>query len=293
MSITKYYYLGIDGGGTKCKARLEDQAGNILAEALAGPANAARDLAGSQRAILSACDSLLQQLQSLNIGYQHLHAGIGLAGANLPEVKQQLQNWSHPFASMTLSTDLHIACLGAHQGQDGAIIITGTGSSGASIMHGQEREMGGHGFVLGDKGSGAWLGKIAIAQCLEALDGLRPMCELSEAILTDRQCADTQQLLSLAINAKPSFFAELAPLVLRLAANNQSSAERLVREGADYISRLARGLLSQAPGRLSIIGGISALLIPWLDSDVQNLLSDAKLPPEAGAILLAKLNLPK
>lgn len=282
------YFIGIDGGGTKCKARLEDANGNVLAEAVSGPANAAKDLEGSLKSIYSACEQLLAHAPDKQINYSLIHAGIGLAGVNLPQVKTNLMKHQHPFASLHLSTDLHIACLGAHDGQDGAIIITGTGSSGAVITQGDCLEVGGHGFVVGDKGSGAWLGKMAVAHCLEAQDQLRPECLMTQQVLEQLHCNNAYELVTLTLNAKPSLFAQLAPMVLHLAADKQSSAMNIVRDGAHYISLLARRLLSHAPQRLSIIGGISSLLIPWLESDIQAVLSEARFPPEIGAIILAK-----
>ena len=291
MTAQQQFFIGIDGGGTKCKARLEDANGRVLAEAVAGPANAARDLDGTLQSIYSACDALLSQVKVQGITYSQIHAGIGLAGVNLPHVKAELLARQHPFASRSISTDLHIACLGAHDGQDGAIIITGTGSSGASIVNDKCVEIGGHGFVLGDKGSGAWLGKMAISHSLEALDGIARPSDLSQHILDALQCKTAYELVKAAMDAKPAFFAQLAPVVLNLAADKQPAAMAIVSHGADYISQLARCLMQQASSRLSIIGGIAHLLRPWLAADVQAILSDAKLPPEAGAVLLAKTHL--
>ncbi|KXI29870.1 BadF/BadG/BcrA/BcrD ATPase family protein [Paraglaciecola hydrolytica] len=291
MTAQQQFFIGIDGGGTKCKARLEDANGTLLVEAIAGPANAARDLDGTLHSIYMACDMLLSQVADLNISYAQIHAGIGLAGVNLPHVKEELLARKHPFASQVISTDLHIACLGAHSGEDGAIIITGTGSSGASIVNNKCIEIGGHGFVVGDKGSGAWLGKMAVTHSLEALDGIITPCILSQSVLDVLQCKTAYDLVTMSINAKPAFFAQLAPLVLNLATDKQPAAITLVSDGANYISQLARCLMQQASSRISIIGGISSLLIPWLAPDVRAILSDAKLPPEAGAILLAKTNL--
>jgi glucosamine kinase len=291
LQIKSPYFIGIDGGGTKCKARLEDANGVLLTEAIAGPANAARDIEGTLYSIYAACDVLLAKVSEHAISYGQIHAGIGLAGVNLPNIKQSVLSRAHPFLSLNLSTDLHIACLGAHNGNDGAIIITGTGSSGAVIAQGECLEVGGHGFIVGDKGSGAWLGKMAVSHCLEALDKLRPHCNMTEQVLKILACKTAYDLVSATINAKPSLFAQLAPMVLKLAAEQQTSAVSLVNEGAHYISQLARRLLSHAPQRLSIIGGVSTLLIPWLDSDIKATLSDAILPPEAGAIILAKTQL--
>ena len=291
MNQDQHLYLGIDGGGTKCKARLEDASGNLLSEVASGPANAARDLQGTISSILQAS---LWSLEKANINAQQmnqLHVGAGLAGVNIPSVKQALAQWKHPFASLKLATDLHIACLGAHKGLDGAIIITGTGSSGASYVDNKYYEIGGHGFVVGDKGSGAWIGKQAVAHTLEVIDGLAQGTQLSNLIQKQLGCNTAYDLVNLSLQAKPSFYAELAPLVIRLANENDQAARTIIEDGANYLSNLAARLLESEPSRLSIVGGISDSVKAWLREDIRQSISPALSTPEVGAVLLAKSNL--
>jgi glucosamine kinase len=285
------FFLGIDGGGTKCKARLEDAQGNFLAEAIAGPANAARNLTGSVEAVLEASEKVIAKANIKGLSLNRIHAGIGLAGINIPQVKQEFLKQSLPFASWHITTDLHIACLGAHLGQDGAIVIVGTGSSGIVIHNSQHLEIGGHGFVVGDKGSGAWLGKMAISHCLETLDGICPNSLLSEQVMNLLDCDNAYDLVNLTLEAKPAFYASIAPLILQLAASQQEDALLLVNEAATYINKICQRLLNGNLDRLSLIGGITQVLIPYLDSQLQTIIQPAKATPEQGAILYSKAKL--
>lgn len=285
------FFLGIDGGGTKCKARLEDAQGNLLAEAIAGPANAARNLTGSVEAVLEASEKVIAKANIKGLSLNRIHAGIGLAGINIPQVKQEFLKQSLPFASWHITTDLHIACLGAHLGQDGAIVIVGTGSSGIVIHNSQHLEIGGHGFVVGDKGSGAWLGKMAISHCLETLDGICPNSLLSEQVMNLLDCDNAYDLVNLTLEAKPAFYASIAPLILQLAASQQEDALLLVNEAATYINKICQRLLNGNLDRLSLIGGITQVLIPYLDSQLQTIIQPAKATPEQGAILYSKAKL--
>jgi len=284
-------YLGIDGGGTKCKARLEDVQGNLLAEAIAGPANAARNLTGSVKAVLEASEKAIAKANIKGLTLNQIHAGIGLAGINIPQVKQAFLKQSLPFASWHITTDLHIACLGAHLGQDGAIVIVGTGSSGVAIHNDQQFEMGGHGFVVGDKGSGAWLGKMAISHCLETLDGITPNNLLSKQVINLLDCDSAYDLVNLTLEAKPVLFASVAPLIFQLAANQQEDALLLVNQAATYINKICHRLLSGNLHRLSLIGGITQPLTPYLDSQLQAIIRPAQATPEQGAILYSKIKL--
>lgn len=291
MTYATDVYLGIDGGGTKCKARLEDAQGNLLAEAIAGPANAARNLRGSVKAVLEASEKAIAKVNIKGLTLNHIHAGIGLAGINIPQVKQAFLKQSLPFASWHITTDLHIACLGAHLGQDGAIVIVGTGSSGVAIHNDQQFEMGGHGFVVGDKGSGAWLGKMAISHCLETLDGITPNNLLSKQVTNLLDCDSAYDLVNLTLEAKPALFASIAPLIFQLAASQQEDALLLVNQAATYINKICHRLLSGNLHRLSLIGGITQPLTPYLDSQLQAIIRPAQATPEQGAILYSKIKL--
>ncbi len=291
MTYATDVYLGIDGGGTKCKARLEDVQGNLLAEAIAGPANAARNLTGSVKAVLEASEKAIAKANIKGLTLNQIHAGIGLAGINIPQVKQAFLKQSLPFASWHITTDLHIACLGAHLGQDGAIVIVGTGSSGVAIHNDQQFEMGGHGFVVGDKGSGAWLGKMAISHCLETLDGITPNNLLSKQVINLLDCDSVYDLVNLTLEAKPVLFASVAPLIFQLAANQQEDALLLVNQAATYINKICHRLLSGNLHRLSLIGGITQPLTPYLDSQLQAIIRPAQATPEQGAILYSKIKL--
>ena len=189
---------------------------------------------------------------------------------------------------MSLTTDLHIACLGAHNGQDGAVIITGTGFSAGSLLGHKHLEIGGHGFVLGDSGSGAKLGASSIRRALEVLDGIAPSSSFIEEILKQLDCSDSVSVVEKTITAKPAFYARFAPLVLEFANQGDVIAEEQVNIAADYISRIARRLLADSPPRLSMIGGISGPINKWLAEDIRAQLSAPLQPPEVGAILLAR-----
>ena len=87
-----------------------------------------------------------------------LVAGVGIAGVNVPHFYGVMSAWEHPFRQLYLTTDTHIACLGAHGDGSGAVLVVGTGSVGYAIAGSTVLSVGGHGFPFGDAGSGAWLG---------------------------------------------------------------------------------------------------------------------------------------
>ena len=71
------------------------------------------------------------------------HAGLGLAGANVPSVAEAFRAKGLPFAAYGLETDAVTACRGAFAGGDGAIAILGTGSAYAVRSNGAVTLLGG------------------------------------------------------------------------------------------------------------------------------------------------------
>ena len=74
-------------------------------------------------------------------------------------------------ATPSITTDAHAACVGAHRGRDGGVIIVGTGSIGWAKLNGRHYRVGGWGLPVSDEGSGAWLGREALRRVLWAHDG--------------------------------------------------------------------------------------------------------------------------
>ncbi|MDP2559535.1 N-acetylglucosamine kinase [Psychrobium sp. 1_MG-2023] len=286
-------FLGIDGGGSKCKATIIDENNNILGSGIAGPAN---PLHGYEQTINSIVESAKLALIDADLSIDlvsSLTAGVGLAGVNLPSLFEKMQQWQHPFKQMFLTTDLRIACLGAHNGEDGAIMITGTGSCGYSFVNGKETFIGGHGFPHGDKGSGAWLGLQAATTVLRSLDGLEKTTAMNTILLDKLNCSNALEIVE-AIAKKPaSYFAQLACVAFQAANEQDELALAIVNDGASYISNIARKLCLEGPIELSLIGGLTPVLTPYFEPEIASRLSAPTNPPEIGAIIFAKQQLAK
>jgi len=285
------YFLGIDGGGSKCKAIITSEDNKILGTGISGPANPGH---GYEQAINSITESALLALKDAgleDIALSEIVAGVGLAGVNLPILFEQMSKWQHPFKRMFLATDLLIACLGAHQGEDGAVMITGTGSCGFSYVDGHPFIVGAHGFPHGDKGSGAWFGLQAAKQVLLSLDGLIPTSMMNDKVLSLLGATSGVELVE-AIAGKPAaFYAGMANLVFDCAEQGDELAKSIVAEGSEYINNVARQLWRQNPPRMSMIGGLTPRLKPWLAKEIQEQLLEPLGPPEVGSVLFAQQQL--
>lgn len=205
------FFLAVDGGGSGCRVRLADAAGQTLATAGAGPANIATNPAAALENILTASR---QVLAASGLGPSQVAAGLGLAGANVAGTTDWLAA-RLPFGRARIASDALTTALGALAGQDGIVAAIGTGAVFAVIREGRFRQIGGHGFVLGDGGSGAVLGRMLLAAALRADDGLTALTPLLAEVLARHGGAEA--LHAFAHPADPAAFARLAPLVLASA----------------------------------------------------------------------------
>jgi len=178
-------FIGIDGGGSKSKIRVEDAEGHLLGQVVSGPANIRLSVEGAWHSIHTALDEvLLQQGLSLNDQNIRFHVGLGLAGCEVPEAVRAFLQTPHSFTTLQLDTDAHIACLGAHQGGEGVIIIVGTGVIGYQIESGKSTSASGWGFPHDDEGGGAWLGLEAARVTFQWLDHRAEKSPLVEDIFS-------------------------------------------------------------------------------------------------------------
>ena len=281
-------YLGIDGGGSKCRAVIVSSDQHILGEGLSGPANPLRGMKVATDSIISATQQALTCAGLAFNDMARLTVGAGLAGVNVPQYFQMFSDWRHPFKALHLTSDLHIACMGAHQGQDGAVIIVGTGSCGLAAVNGDIVEVGGHGFPYGDNGSGAWFGMQLLHHVLLSLDQLAAPTLMTDLLLQQLGVSDSMGLVSHFMHATPTTYAKFAPLVFTAAEAGDATALRLVEQGAAFISAIAARLLATKPPRLSFIGGLAHKLMPYLPASVQQQVTPALQTPELGAVWFAR-----
>jgi len=283
--------LAIDGGGTKCKATLYDHTGALLAEAVSGPANLFLDFELAKQSIMNAANACLLQTNSQRsdtISIADVILSAGCAGANIKTAATQFNQWKSEFYQKFVTTDLHISCLAANHNKDCGLVIVGTGSAVARFKNNKVTQFGGHGFELGDKASGAWMGKSAIKTALECLDCLHDDDEFVSMVMRTTKCHDGQEIISKYAKESAATFASLAPEVFRLANSGNKLAHRIVAQGANYICSILRNNDFASLPDCYIVGGIADALLPYLQSQLGFSIQLADTQAEYGAFLYAQ-----
>ena len=279
-------YLGIDAGGTSCRARLTDVAGRVLGTGLAGPANTRVGLEVLHATLLDACAQATGAAGLGDDAVTTLKVGMGIAGLNRTGMKARVQTLAFPFASVAFSSDSVIANLGAHGGADGAILILGTGSVGLIKRGEDSTSIGGYGFPISDEGSGAALGLSAMRHALRALDGRTRPTPLSRAV-TQRFEHAIPRIIEWMDDARPGDYASFAPLVLEHADAGDEIALSIVRDAALHVERFIETIFHRGGARCVLMGGLAAPMRPWLRARIVDRLVEPLGDALDGALLLA------
>lgn len=279
------FILGIDGGGTSCRAALAMPDGRVLARASSGAANIRTDLTNARTHIVEAAQRAFTEAGHDPGLVARTPAVLGLAGANVGTYRQQLQAIL-PFRESQVESDAEIALEGAVGSGDGAIAVLGTGSAYRVRRGGVSRPIGGWGFQVGDQASGARIGRDLLEQTLLAYDGI---CEAS--LLTREIMAvfrdNPEDVVEFTVAAKPGDYGGFAPKVFEHAAQGDAVARHIVSKAVADVEA-ALGALDLRDGDvLCLLGGLAGLYAPLLAPRYRALLGQPQGDALSGAVRMA------
>lgn len=286
MKNNTLYTIGIDGGGTRCRGRIRDQNGNLIAEEGAGSANVHLNFSNSLETVRGLIDLLLEKSSNLSVDRKQIALGIGLAGILALGDEDRVAHHFSDFNHVSVGSDALTACLGAHGNRDGGLIIAGTGSAGIARIKGQTICIGGRGFILGDDGSGAQIGLASLKQAVLAADGLREHTPLTRKLMTHFS-DDLIAVIRWSQTAKSSDYAAFTPLVFRFANNGDAVALPIIKEAGKAIDALALAVSKLGVNRIALVGGVAGALSPYLTPSSEFDIVEADRDAVDGAIILA------
>jgi glucosamine kinase len=155
------------------------------------------------------------------------------------------------------------------------------------VVQGREFRVGGYGFPISDEGSGADLGLKAVQLALRAHDGRHDRSALLVEVM-QRFHNDPMEAVAWMDRSTATDYASFAPMVMRHADQGDAAGRRIVQSAAEQIDTLVRALFDQGAPRVTLLGGLSSALEPWLSPDVRRRLKPADGDAVSGAIILAK-----
>jgi N-acetylglucosamine kinase len=237
-------YLGIDGGGSKTIAVIQDEDGRERGRGQGGPCNIAIcDDQTLRNSIESAVESALTA-SGLPRDSSFAAVCTGVAGYSVEARRTALREILQalvPAQSYRVEPDYVIAYWGATHGSPGIIVIAGTGAVAyGRNANGDDCREDGLGYLLGDRGSGFNLG---LRTLQHALDGIRDgdVDSLSRTVM-DHIGAHTQSQIVqwLYGNFSTKRVAGIAPVVGAFADAGDAAACKLVSEMAMRLRHTVR-----------------------------------------------------
>ena len=288
--MKKNIFIGIDGGGTKSKLIIQDENGTQLAESRSGAANIRLSVNTTIKSIDTALKDALRQI---GITFEDpsyaFHLGVGLAGTEVPSACTEFLAKLPIFESVCLQSDPHTACLGAHNGGDGAILIVGTGVVGYKHENGKNTKIGGWGFPHSDEGSGAWLGLETMRLTLQWQDKRIEVSPLLEAVLRSFN-NNLSEMVTWANQANATDFATLAPLFMEHLQQEDRWAVVLMERSAKAVSEVAHCLFKDSADSLPLcmFGGLASYVEPYLDETIKSRIVPRQYGATQGALIMVR-----
>ncbi|MFZ5962841.1 BadF/BadG/BcrA/BcrD ATPase family protein [Thalassococcus sp. BH17M4-6] len=284
--IAAHLILGIDGGGTGCRAALCDLAGTPLGQAKGGAANYTSDPAATLTHVRLAAMEAAADAGLTSDVLTRCTAHVGLAGV-MTAADQAAVAAALPFGAITVSDDRLTTAVGALGPRDGALAAVGTGSF-VAVRRGESiRYFGGWGLRVGDQASGAWLGRGALETCLLVHDGLAPGSDLIRDLMAHFD-NDPVQIVNFARTAQPRDHAGFARQIIDAAAAGDAHGLALMQAGAAYLA----DCFAQADLRdgdvITLSGGIGPHYASYLGPDLGHRIAPPQGTALDGAVRLAR-----
>jgi len=249
--------LGADIGGTSTRVVVADRDGEVLARGVAGGGNpvSAPDSAGAAFG-----QALRAALGGVDPGRVRA-AVIGIAGGSALRDPQMRATFDRAWTGAGLTctpdyrSDLEVAFAAGTAQSDGSVLIAGTGAvAGVISGHRLGHTVDGHGWLVGDDGSGFWLGREAVRATLRSLEqageepGVLVRSVLQQLDVHGEAAGEgegqaAQASVIHAVHSRPPVrLADLAPLVSVAHDQGDPAAVRIVDEAArrlaDTLGRL-------------------------------------------------------
>ena len=269
------YYLGVDGGATKTAFVLADSDGNVIKEVTLGPSNPF-DIGFD-----AATEILTQGINEItaNVRKKKISFYAGISGGGTPDMKEKFRVFFESFGFLRTDngSDAENIIAAGLRGEDGAIIIMGTGSSCFVSIGGNTNRIGGLGYLFDHGGSGYDIGNNAIKSALSAEDKSGKPTLIRDYILEETGFSNALSNLSYFYSIGKSGIASFSPVVFKAYDNGDEVAGEILDRNMSHIAHLAKTTLeyfkgNENPVKIAIVGGLTKqwdILYPMIEKHLK------------------------
>jgi glucosamine kinase len=270
--------LGIDVGGTKTVCLLADDDGRVIAQ---GREEGANLQGAGELALEKVLHSVMEKtLEATSVLPSAICLGIaGVDRASDEAVVRSIMSRIGYKARILVVNDALIALQAGVQDAPGIVIVSGTGS----IAYGRnaDREAsraGGWGYVLGDEGSGYWIGRLALRAVVRHADGRGRVTNLTPRLLAHFGVQKAAELINKVYHEElsPRAIASLAKYVQQARDEGDSVAAGILNRAADELVAAATAVMTRLDmtdeSFTFVLAGGMFHAVPWLCDQMQLLL---------------------
>ncbi|MCR8854481.1 N-acetylglucosamine kinase [Lysinibacillus fusiformis] len=305
MPLNKQYIIGVDGGGTKTRVVIGTKKGNILAFMDGGGTNIkSTPFHEVRQQIQQLLDSLILKIGATKSDISTIF--LCVAGGDRQEDIKRWKAWIAPMfpsasckVTVTVTNDAVAALTSGTFTREGLVVIAGTGSIVYAVQQNSISRMGGWGYLLGDEGSGYYIGQEALRIITRQYDA----CGLyedafSKAVLERLALTNPTEIITLIYEqSQPRIcISSIARTVLLLATQNNEIAKRIVDRAVTHLVQLLQMMFRKEPQvkKFPIVtcGGLfenqyfaQCFQAKLQQSTIDNQIIQPEVPPAIGAFI--------
>jgi glucosamine kinase len=257
--------VAVDAGGTSTRTVILDPAGHCLGYAVAGSGNPTA--VGPETAAASVAVSVTEALGKAKVPSTRIRlVMLAMAGAGSPSVAAEVRVRLASFgldAPLVFESDLLATFFSGTHHCDGYAVISGTGAGAIRVEGGRQVAVAdGLGWLLGDEGSGFWIGHHVVRAVLADLDGRGPETALTPLLLARLGVAaptdtgDREPIIAVVralYDGPPVRLADYARLVFEV--DGDSTADRILDDAAAALERTLTAVRSPTLSGPVVLGG--------------------------------------
>ncbi len=269
--------VAVDAGGSSTRAVVVDSTGRCLGLGTAGSGNPVS--AGPESVALALGAAVRQATQSAGVLPASI-AGAAVAMAGSRSVRLATGP-EHPGITAGLSAAgvdapfvvesdlLAMFCAGSSD-LDGHALVAGTGSAAIRVRAGEvDAVSDGSGWLLGDEGSGFWIGHHVVRAAVADLDGRGPSTGLTPLVLArlgidahESPRSSLSRLTEIVYGMRPVQLARFAPDAF--AVGDDAAAVAIVEGASQALARTLGTVLDNGIGGPLVLGGSVVLHQPTI-----------------------------
>ncbi|MBN1041756.1 ATPase [Clostridium botulinum] len=251
------YTIGVDGGGTKVEATAYSMEGTAIKTSIKGFGNLLNNQEKALKNIVNSIKEIIEFLPNEELISVYLGIAGSEVGNNSKIIKQAVKEKLN--IDCIVMNDSEIALKAMLKGEDGILVIAGTGSVALGIKGNKTIKCGGWGSLLGDEGSGYKIAIEAIKRMILEEEYSMPKSRLSKNIMKKLNIESVYQITDFVYSSTKDEIASLAPIVVKLSEEDDDISIQILLDESISLARTTENVyrkLGFESCNIALVGGV-------------------------------------